>query len=99
NVGPPTIAAWPPVVPDGPRAPAPVSAGRVFKTKGCASCHSVDGTAGIGPTLKGVYGTMRHFTDGSIRVADAEYIRHATTDHSAEIVQGFRNQGPSYRGL
>ena len=69
----------------------PVELGsRLFQRKGCASCHSIDGSTIVGPTLLGVYGKAREFTDGStIPAANAEYIRESILKPQAKIVKGF----------
>jgi cytochrome c oxidase subunit 2 len=61
---------------------APAEAGKLlFEKRGCAACHSVDGSGGIGPTQKGLFGRNRVFTDGSSAVADENYLRESTLDH------------------
>jgi cytochrome c oxidase subunit 2 len=37
----------------------------VHENRGCATCHSLDGTRGQGPSWKGIYGQPRQFVDGS----------------------------------
>lgn len=59
--------------------------------KGCVACHSFDGSAGIGPTWKEIYGMPRVMTDGSRRVADEAYLRKSMLDPAAEVVTGFEN--------
>ena len=57
----------------------PVELGsRLFQRKGCASCHSIDGSTVVGPTLLGIWDKPRKFTDGTeIPAANAEYIRES----------------------
>ena len=59
--------------------------------KGCTACHTLDGTAGIGPTWKGTYGTLRTMTNGSQRVADEAYLRESMLTPAAAVVTGFEN--------
>ncbi len=59
--------------------------------KGCTACHSLDGTAGIGPSWKGTYGSPRVMTDGSERLADDAYLRKSMLEPAAEVVTGFAN--------
>jgi cytochrome c oxidase subunit II len=59
--------------------------------KGCNACHSFDGSAGIGPSWKGTYGTLRLMTDGSQRVADDAYIRESMLAPAAAVVADFQN--------
>jgi cytochrome c oxidase subunit 2 len=64
---------------------------RLFVRKGCASCHTVDGTPKIGPTLKGVYGSMVRIAGGPPVKADDDYIRESILDPDAKIVEGFES--------
>jgi cytochrome c oxidase subunit II len=59
--------------------------------KGCIACHTVDGTAGIGPTWKGTYGTLRTLSDGSQILADDAYLDRSIREPAAEVVKGFEN--------
>ncbi|HYI96918.1 MAG TPA: cytochrome c oxidase subunit II [Bryobacteraceae bacterium] len=71
----------------------------VYENKGCATCHSLDGTRGQGPTWKGVFGQTRQFADGSSAVADENYIRESVLDPQKHIVQGYEPIMPTYQGL
>jgi len=78
---------------------SPVDLGKsVFGKKGCAACHSVDGAAGIGPTLKGRFEHKVALANGSEVIADAEYIRESIMEPNAKIVKGFAGAMPSYKG-
>ena len=68
----------------------PVELGsRLFQRKGCTSCHSVDGSVIIGPSLKGIYGRQSEMQDGTKILADAEYIRESILKPQAKIVNGY----------
>jgi len=60
---------------------------------GCAGCHSVDGSAGTGPTWKGLYGKERQFADGSSTVADDNYIRMSVLEPAKQVVAGYPTAG------
>ena len=62
---------------------------RLLDTKECLSCHSVDGTEGIGPTLKGIFGRTEKMADGSTITVDAAYLQESIVNPSAKIVDGF----------
>lgn len=70
----------------------------LYGTKGCASCHSVDGSANTGPTWKDLYGSDSTYADGSTATMDANQIRNSILDPSSQIRQGFTNQMPTYQG-
>jgi cytochrome c oxidase subunit 2 len=57
--------------------------------RGCLACHSIDGTAGVGPSWKGMYGRTENLADGSTIEADAAYLGESILDPSAKMVQGF----------
>jgi cytochrome c oxidase subunit 2 len=75
---------------------------RLSKVKGCSACHTIDGTALVGPTYKGLFGkTETVVTDGQIRqvVVDEEYIRKSMLEPNADIVEGFQPLMPSQEGM
>ena len=64
--------------------------GEYYTSKGgCAGCHSVDGSAGTGPTWKGLYSKERKFADGSTVVADDNYIRNSVIEPQKQVVAGY----------
>jgi cytochrome c oxidase subunit 2 len=78
---------------------SPADIGRtVYEKRGCAQCHSIDGSGGIAPTFKGDFGTRRTFTDGSTGVVDENYIRQSMLEPRAKIVQGFDPVMPTFQG-
>ena len=56
---------------------------------GCLSCHSTDGSDRVGPTWKGLVGTMISFEDGSSGIADADYVIEAIVDPNMLIREGY----------
>lgn len=66
--------------------------GRGVYNSQCASCHSLDGKAGTGPSFKGVWGSMRKMTDGSEVLADENYIRESILQPGAKVRAGFGNK-------
>ncbi|MGV8039441.1 MAG: cytochrome c oxidase subunit II [Thermoanaerobaculaceae bacterium] len=77
----------------------PAEAGeRLYKIRGCAQCHSVDGAAGIGPTLKGLFGEAVPLTGGGTAVADENYLRESILEPQATVVAGFQPVMPTYKG-
>ena len=61
----------------------------LYVKNNCATCHSVDGTAGTGPTFKGVYGRKETLTTGQQVEVDENYIRESILRPQAKIVKGF----------
>jgi len=58
-------------------------------SKGCASCHVFYGKDAAGPTWKGLYNSEVTLTDGSVVVADDEYLTRSIKDPWAQKVKGF----------
>ncbi|WP_416051665.1 c-type cytochrome [Cupriavidus basilensis] len=59
------------------------------QSKGCVGCHSMDGTVGVGPSWKGLYGSTGTFADGSSAKVDDAYLKTEITDPQARLVKGF----------
>lgn len=79
--------------------PLAVLGRNLYQQQGCAGCHSLDGSPGIGPTFQGLYMNERQFTNGTTRIADAEYLRESIVNPGALINVGFNNIMPSYAHL
>lgn len=65
---------------------------------GCAACHSIDGSQGVGPTWKGLYGHQVTMEDGSVVTVDDAYIIESIRVPGARIVQGYANIMPANIG-
>ena len=70
----------------------------LYNQRGCAGCHSLDGSVIIGPSWKNVWGHEAAFTDGTKQIADENYIRESILYPQKKIVAGFGGQMPSYAG-
>jgi cytochrome c oxidase subunit 2 len=79
---------------------AAVEAGKqLFIERGCQLCHSLDGSAGIGPTALHPPGTKRPLAGGGVAELDDAYLRESILEPRAKMVQGFDPVMPSYEGL
>jgi cytochrome c oxidase subunit II len=57
---------------------SPVELGKnLYTSKGCVACHSVDGSARIGPSWKGTFGTTQKLLNGADVVIDENYLRES----------------------
>ncbi len=65
---------------------------------GCTGCHSIDGSASVGPTWQGLYGHEVTLADGSTVTADDAYITESIVDPNAKVVEGFQALMPSFEG-
>jgi cytochrome c2 len=94
-----------------PAPPAPpgeisLEEGRqAFVKYGCLACHGTErgATGKLGPTLAGVYGSTRRFSEGKPPlVADEAYLRESIREPAARIVDGYDRGGtgmPSFAGV
>ncbi|HEU4964739.1 MAG TPA: cytochrome c oxidase subunit II [Bacilli bacterium] len=62
----------------------------VIAENGCASCHSIDGSKGAGPSWKGIFGTERKLNGGKTVKVDEEYIKESILDPGAKVADGFQ---------
>jgi len=68
----------------------PVAAGRLlYQRRGCAQCHTVDGSTLAGPSFRDLFGSTQRFTDGSSAVIDEPFIRQFVRSPQARIPVGF----------
>ncbi|HWU91427.1 MAG TPA: cytochrome c oxidase subunit II, partial [Kofleriaceae bacterium] len=67
----------------------PADLGMKVYEKNCTSCHTVDGSAKIGPTWKGSFGTMVPLSDGTKVRMDENYIRESILNPNAKTHAGF----------
>lgn len=78
----------------------PAEAGKIlYQRRGCSQCHSIDGTAGTGPSLKGIFGKSVRMTGGREVLVDDNYIRESILDPQAKIVAGYQPVMSTYKGI
>ena len=71
---------------------------QLYANRACIGCHSLNGSAGAGPTWKGIFGHDVP-TDKGIVKGDENYIRESILNPNAKIVTGFQGGVmPSYAG-
>jgi len=82
-----------------PSAPSPLAAGalgsaqlgqRLFEANGCAACHTTDGSPGVGPTVKGIFGREVELTTKRKVTADDAYLERSIRNPNVEVVEGFQ---------
>jgi cytochrome c oxidase subunit II len=62
---------------------------KILEDKSCLACHSLDGSPGVGPTFKGMWGQTTEFVDGTKRIVDAPYVREKILNPEKNTVKGF----------
>jgi cytochrome c oxidase subunit 2 len=73
--------------------PPAVAGARIFTQYSCNSCHGVRA-----PTLAGLYGSKVRLDDGSVVIADDDYIRESIVAPRAKIVAGYPALMPTFKG-
>jgi cytochrome c oxidase subunit 2 len=77
----------------------PAQAGeRLYRTRGCAQCHTMDGKAGTGPTFSKLFGRQVALEGGKTVVADEDYVRESIMDPQSKVVLGFQPVMPTFKG-
>lgn len=89
--GQPTFAASLKAPPGGAHPLDPLAErGRALaQAKGCVACHTVDGSPGVGPTWKGLFGKIETMADGSTALVDEAYLKDFILHPQARLVKGF----------
>lgn len=85
---------------------APTSAQKtaleILEKHDCVGCHTLDGTEGVGPTFKGIFGRSTVVTAGGQEkeiVIDEAYLRRAILEPDAEMVKGSTANMPAPEDL
>jgi cytochrome c oxidase subunit II len=77
----------------------PVEGGQLlYQRRGCAQCHSLDGSARVGPSFQGTFGTEQALADGSQVKVDENYIRESLLQPLAKVRAGYKPVMPTYQG-
>jgi len=77
----------------------PEKRGEGLATKyACTSCHSVDGSALIGPSFRNLYGRTEKLTSGRSALVDEDYIRNKILKPNSDGVVGYPQVMPSFQG-
>jgi cytochrome c oxidase subunit 2 len=71
---------------------------KIAATSGCVGCHTTDGSVGVGPTWKGLFGSQVTLESGETVTADEAYLLEAIVHPRTQIHQGFNPElmPPSY---
>jgi cytochrome c oxidase subunit 2 len=77
----------------------PAEGGQLLvQRRGCLQCHSLDGSARVGPPFKGIFGTQQAMTSGEIVTVDENYILESIMEPMAKIRAGYQPVMPTYKG-
>ena len=70
---------------------------KLFVQFSCTGCHGPN-AAVRAPSLDGIYGKAVPLADGSLVVADDRYLYDSIVLPGAQVVAGYQNIMPSYKG-
>jgi cytochrome c oxidase subunit 2 len=62
---------------------------QLAEDRGCLACHSLDGSASLGPGWKDLYGRTEQLADGSSVQVDEAYLKESILEPKAKLVQGY----------
>jgi cytochrome c oxidase subunit 2 len=62
---------------------------KLYNSKACIVCHSMDGSKTIGPTFKGLYGSEVTLDGGKKVIADEKYLRESILEPNAKVRKGY----------
>lgn len=71
----------------------------LYQSRGCATCHSLDGRRGQGPSFKGIFGHTQRMTNGKDIEVDENYLRESILQPQAQVVEGYQAIMPTFQGL
>ncbi len=75
----------------------PVQQGmQLTRNLGCTACHSTDGSQGVGPTWKDLFGKNETLADGSSVTVDELYVKESILNPGARVVKGYPPVMPTY---
>lgn len=79
-----------------------IDGAKLAKEKGCLGCHSLDGSRGVGPSFKGIFGTkvkvIRNGKPMTVTV-DEGYLTESIKSPAAAVVEGFQPIMPTFDDL
>jgi cytochrome c oxidase subunit 2 len=71
---------------------------RVAMEAGCFKCHTIDGSAHIGPTFLDLYQRRERLDNGVTVTADEGYLTESMMDPLAKVVAGYKPVMPTFQG-
>ncbi len=62
---------------------------KIYEQNACQTCHSRDGSDGIGPTHKNLFGSKKELVSGETITVDEEYLRESIVEPNAKVAKGY----------
>ncbi len=72
---------------------------KLYQSKACVTCHTVDGRPGVAPSFKGRFGSQEKMADGTTVTVDENYIRESILNPQAKVVAGYQPVMPTYQNV
>lgn len=72
---------------------------KLYVSKGCVQCHTIDGGVLVGPSFKGIWHQTHTFSNAPPTLVDDNYILESIRDPAAKIREGFPPKMNSYKGM
>tara|TARA_Y100001970_G_scaffold246322_1_gene314121 strand:+ start:413 stop:766 length:354 start_codon:yes stop_codon:yes gene_type:complete len=76
-----------------------ISGEKLYIENNCITCHSIDGSIMLGPTLKGIFGKTVELSNGDKIVADEKYLYESIVNPSKDIVKNYPDIMTPYKKL
>jgi cytochrome c oxidase subunit II len=73
--------------------------GKLYISKACNTCHSIDGSVGVAPSFKRIFGKTENLSDGSSLTIEENYLRKSILNPQAQVVAGFAPVMPTYQNV
>jgi len=73
--------------------------GKLYISKACNTCHSINGSVGVAPSFKGIFGKTEKLSDGSSLPINENYLRKSILNPQAQVVAGFAPVMPTYQNV
>lgn len=71
---------------------------RLFSQNNCNTCHSIDGSSLVGPSMLGLFGSERALASGETVLADENFLRESIVAPAAQIAAGYPPAMPASFG-
>ncbi len=72
---------------------------KLYVSKACKTCHSVDGSKNTGPSFQGIFGTPVLLKNGQTVNIDENYLRQSILDPQSQVVAGYEPVMPTFQGV
>jgi len=72
---------------------------RLYTSRACNTCHTLDGKPSVGPTWQGLWGRREALQTGDFVTVDENYIRESVLEPQARVTAGFQPVMPTYQGI